>query len=102
MTRTQDYWTDLGAFPPPVLSRARVELHHGARILVEATAALSGLAQGQEPVGLAYLPDAGALVTPVLDASRPFRLGLSICSLEFQVLDRDGGQVARFPLGGRT
>jgi hypothetical protein len=51
---------------------------------------------------MSWLDERGALATELVDAARPFRVGLGVSDLTILLLDAANGETAVFPLAGRT
>lgn len=102
MSRIESYWQDVGNRHPKSLAEARLQLHYAAQVISAAADALLEPKPGGEHRCLEFLPEAGALVTAPVEASQPFRVGMSVSELELVVFDPDGAPLDHFELGGQT
>ena len=95
-------WHRLGAIAPTALGEARETLHHAAQLLALVGASYIPPRADDSHTSMTWLDERGALATELVDAARPFRVGLRVSDLTILLLDAANGETAVFPLAQRT
>src|SRR5437867_12886177 len=95
-------WQRMGAVPPTKLGDARAALHHAAQLLALVGASYLPAKADDSHTSMTWLDDIQALATEIVDAARPFRVGLRLSDLMLLFLDVSGRDTGVFPLSGRT
>ena len=95
-------WVRVGSKPPTELVAARETLHHAAQLLALVGASYLPARADDGHTSMTWLDDAQALATQIVDAVRPFRVGLRMRDLTILFLEISGRDVAVLPLAQRT
>lgn len=95
-------WERVGSPPPTKLVRARETLHHAAQLLALVGASYLPARADDSHTSMTWLDDAQALATEIVDAVRPFRVGLRVRDLTILFLEVSGRDIAVLPLAERT
>ena len=95
-------WERLGRISPKALIDARETAHHAAQLLALAGASYIPARADDSHTSMTWLDDKSALATEIVDAVRPFRVGLRIADVTLLFLDSGDREAAVFPLVERT
>lgn len=95
-------WHQLESVAPTDLGDARETLHHAAQLLALVGASYIPPRPDDSHTSMKWLDERGALVTDLVDAARPFRVGLRLSDLTILVLDASNDETAFLPLAERT
>lgn len=95
-------WQWIGGTSPKSLVPARASAHHAAQLLALVGASYVPARADDGHTSMIWLDPREALVTEIVDAIRPFRVGLRLADLTLLFLDIADGDVGVFPLGERT
>jgi hypothetical protein len=87
---------------PKALAEARETAHHAAQLLALVGASYIPAKVDDSHTSMTWLNEAQALATEIVDAVRPFRVGLRIRDITLLFLDATGREAAVFPLMERT
>src|SRR6266516_1815408 len=81
------HWQQLGSVSPTKLSEARATLHYAAQLLALVGASYLPARADDSHTSMAWLDDVQALATEIVEAARPFRVGLRLSDLTLLFLD---------------
>ena len=95
-------WQRVGAVSPKALVDARETAHHAAQLLALAGASYIQARADDSHTSMTWLDGLSALVTEIVDAARPFRVGLRLADLTLLFFDAADGDAGMFPLVERT
>ncbi|HEY2375627.1 MAG TPA: hypothetical protein VGH98_06590 [Gemmatimonadaceae bacterium] len=95
-------WERVGTVSPKSLGDARETAHHAALLLALVGASYIPSRSDDSHTSMTWLVSADALETEIVDAPRPFRVGLRMADLTLLFLDAFGDDTAILPLVERT
>ena len=95
-------WRRVGAVTSTALVEARETLHHAAQLLALVGASYVPARADDSHTSTVWQEGNAALVGEVVDAPRPFRVGVEVGTLTLLFLDLASNDRAVFPLAGRT
>lgn len=95
-------WERVGRLAPKGLHDARETAHHAVQLLALVGASYIPARADDSHTSMTWLDGANALATEIVDAVRPFRVGLRISDITLLFLDATGREAAVFPLMERT
>ena len=105
MTITHDtlvQWQRTGFVSPTKLADARETLHHAAQLLALVGASYIPARADDSHTSMQWRDDVLSLATEIVEAPRPFRVGLRVHDLTLLFLYASGREAAVFPLAERT
>jgi hypothetical protein len=95
-------WQRTGFVSPMKVGDARETLHHAAQLLALIGASYLPVRPDDSHTSMHWLDEAQSLATELVDAARPFRVGLRVHDLTLLFLDASGREAGVFPLAERT
>ena len=95
-------WERVGKISPQALGVARETAHHAAQLLALVGASYVPARSDDSHTSMTWLDGASALATEIVDAVRPFRVGLRLADLTLLFLETAGTEAGVFPLAERT
>jgi hypothetical protein len=95
-------WQRVGSVAPSQLGDARETLHHAAQLLALVGASYFPARADDSHTSMRWLADDQAFATEIVEAARPFRVGLRANDLTLLFLEASGREAGVFPLSERT